>query len=661
MKNIFKHGGLVRFGHFDANPSLTENGSIYYNNSVNLFKVYENGTWENLATRKYADSIAAGFDPKESVVAASSSSVALSGMAPLSVDGIALATDDRVLLKNQSNSALNGVYVYSTSGGSYTLTRSADFNDEVEVNGGEFIFVSGGNTWGTTAWVVTAAGTIGVDSITFSQVQGQAKSLNQAYAVGNVITTSSLSGDVVIEGSQKLSITATGGLDISMELAASGGLITTSSGQLSTLELSVGSSGLTVDSTGDLTHIRSVPYHFPQAQASFSNAALVNDSSGNLAWSRLTIDGLSDVALTGGSANVGELLRFNGMDWVNEAPVATSASNAIVKTNSSGFIDQSFLQYDINFGGEADLTGIKTLSAASGLLTIASDGNISSLRGVGYSFPLTQASSPNSVLVNNGSGTLVWSQNRLSSLSDLTVSTASSLDLLRYNGSNWVNEAAISSAGGAQKVLMTNASGYLDDSFLQYNIDFGNNILSGITDPSNPQDCSTKNYVDQKTSALTLHGVYKQDTDGSGAMITTDSLDGSLIIAGDQALVVSASQGIKLADNDPAKFVQMLYKDSVLLTGNTTAVIPDLCFSAGTHSGLNVSYRIQDASSNAVRVGFLLVATDGSDASVADSFTETSDVSVSWGASVVSGTVEVSCSTGFGNKIMKAKLELLPA
>ena len=49
------------------------------------------------------------------------------------------------------------------------------------------------------------------------------------------------------------------------------------------------------------------------------------------------------------------------------------------------------------------------------------------------------------------------------------------------------------------KIIQANGSGRLDQSFLQYNINFGSHKLSGVTDPTSAQDAATKNYVDTRT------------------------------------------------------------------------------------------------------------------------------------------------------------------
>ena len=54
------------------------------------------------------------------------------------LDGISISTDDRVLVKNESTTANNGIYVKTSS---TVLTRASDFDTPVEMAGGDFVFI----------------------------------------------------------------------------------------------------------------------------------------------------------------------------------------------------------------------------------------------------------------------------------------------------------------------------------------------------------------------------------------------------------------------------------------------------------------------------------------------------------------------------------------
>ena len=81
------------------------------------------------------------------------------------IDGIVLATSDRILIKNQSAPAENGIYVVAASG---APARSSDFDAWTEIVGA-FVSVEAGTVNAGTQWLcnVVAGGTLGVTAITF--------------------------------------------------------------------------------------------------------------------------------------------------------------------------------------------------------------------------------------------------------------------------------------------------------------------------------------------------------------------------------------------------------------------------------------------------------------------------------------------------------------
>lgn len=88
---------------------------------------------------------------KATVVAATTTNISLSGLQ--TVDGIVLAEGDRVLVKDQSSPAQNGIYVASASG----WDRSADADDNGEVVKGMYVFVEEGIQNISTGWVLISS------------------------------------------------------------------------------------------------------------------------------------------------------------------------------------------------------------------------------------------------------------------------------------------------------------------------------------------------------------------------------------------------------------------------------------------------------------------------------------------------------------------------
>ena len=120
-----------------------------------------------LATKQYVDAVAQGLDPKASCVAATTANITLSGTQ--TIDGVALIAGDRCLVKNQTLSQNNGIYLVAAG----AWTRAADMDSWLEVPGA-FAFIEQGTAYADTGWVCTsnAGGTLGTTPITWVQFAG---------------------------------------------------------------------------------------------------------------------------------------------------------------------------------------------------------------------------------------------------------------------------------------------------------------------------------------------------------------------------------------------------------------------------------------------------------------------------------------------------------
>ena len=121
----------------------------------------------DLAPKQYVDAVAQGLDPKASCVAATTVNITLSGTQ--TIDGVALIAGDRCLVKDQTLSQNNGIYLVAAG----AWTRATDMDTWLEVPGA-FTFIEQGTTQADTGWVCTsnAGGTIGTTAITFVQFAG---------------------------------------------------------------------------------------------------------------------------------------------------------------------------------------------------------------------------------------------------------------------------------------------------------------------------------------------------------------------------------------------------------------------------------------------------------------------------------------------------------
>lgn len=122
---------------------------------------------QDAATKYYVDTVAQGLDVKASVVCATTANITLAGTQ--TIDGVTVSVGDRVLVKNQSTQADNGIYVVASG----SWSRSADANTWAELVSA-YTFVEQGSTYADTGWVCTvnAGGTLGVTAVTWSQFSG---------------------------------------------------------------------------------------------------------------------------------------------------------------------------------------------------------------------------------------------------------------------------------------------------------------------------------------------------------------------------------------------------------------------------------------------------------------------------------------------------------
>src|SRR6056300_116763 len=145
---------------------------------------------DSLVPKSYVDAIAEGLHVHASVKAATTQNLALesgdtvtynngtlgvgatltlsTGISTL--DGYTLVDGDRILIKDESTQAHNGIYIRTSS---TVFTRATDFDTTAEVASGDFLFVENGTANGSNGYVQTeTTTTIGTSAINFEQFSG---------------------------------------------------------------------------------------------------------------------------------------------------------------------------------------------------------------------------------------------------------------------------------------------------------------------------------------------------------------------------------------------------------------------------------------------------------------------------------------------------------
>lgn len=165
--------------------SITVTGWVMGTSTATTQSANDNST--KLATTAYADNILLEQNYKEAARVATTANLVGTYLAGVftytatgtnDIDGVTLALNDRVLVKNQTTTSENGIYKVTTAGAlgiAGVLTRSTDADNSTDFVTGDMIFITAGTTQSSTTWAYTGidSPTIGTTAITFVQVAGQ--------------------------------------------------------------------------------------------------------------------------------------------------------------------------------------------------------------------------------------------------------------------------------------------------------------------------------------------------------------------------------------------------------------------------------------------------------------------------------------------------------
>jgi len=317
------------------------------------------------ATKGYVDSAINGLSWKTAVKAASTANgtLATAFANGQTIDGVALTTGDRILIKAQTAVTVNGIYVVQASG---APVRAEDMNLTAELAGAA-VFVTHGTANAGSAWVCTTpAAAIGSDDITFAQFASPG-----TYTAGDGITLTGLS-----IAANPTAFTGTGlevnGGDIRIAAAAAGDGLTGGAGSALAVNTTV------VRTTGDQTLA---------GVKTFSSSPVVPTPTTDMQAStkKYVDDKLTSSVANGAAAS--QTLRWTGTAWTNTAGMTVDATSNVVVYGSTDATDKNTgalivdggagieknlfvggalgVTNNLTVGGTAGISGITTLSATT--------------------------------------------------------------------------------------------------------------------------------------------------------------------------------------------------------------------------------------------------------------------------------------------------------
>ena len=490
------------------------------------------------------------------------------------VNGVTLATGNRILIKDQSNSVENGIYTVNASG---APTRTIDFTTGSH-QAGAIVFAEQGSSGSGTGYIcssISGSDLIGTDTVAFTAISGGgggggggsissiAISAPSFLTVSNSPLTSS--GTISLSYSGTAIPVTSGGTGVttktgtgSVVLSTSPTLVTPVIGAATGTSLSVTGQLTSTVSTGTAPLVVSSTTVVPNLNASLlggatfaapssigsgtpstgtfttltSNNCVINGSTSGAITAK-AISGTYDFTFPTTSGSSGQVLTSSGnsgpMTWSDSGtgsvtsvavsvPSFLSVSGSPITNSGTISISYSGTALPVTSGG----TGVTTSTGTGSVVLSTSPTLVTPVIGAATGSSLSVSGQLTST-VSTGTAPLVVS----------STTVVSNLNASLLGGATFASPGSIGSG--------TPGSGSFTTGSFSSTINMNNHLINNVATPVSSTDAATKGYVDSVAQGLSPKNSVIAATTTSGTLSTSFAngsvIDGVTLVTGQRILI----------------------------------------------------------------------------------------------------------------------------